>query len=277
MPELGGISDMLESASEMTFDDIFDLVFRPEGHMAYWVILSIYLCYYFRKSASPRGTKWYRSLIVGFLIIYMPRYVFSSIIHRSITELQDYTVWFVYLGIWCAFNICPFDIVFAFCNRFSTSLALSIVEAHIEAIVTINQLYNITETFTSDDVVNFEKIIFVQIFILFIPFIIQSIDAVISQDYERDFVFPIAHIKRISALSILIIFFTQKSSWVPEPAIDFYHIVPVMSVFCMLARFFDYLYYDFYNFKFLDLVLPALNDGTPAKLEIPNLLEYVWI
>lgn len=273
MPNFDGINDFLEMTAEMSYQDILKALFHYETSNVYWVIFSIYVCLYFRLTNKRGGIKWYRSLIVGYLIIYMPRYLFKVVTTRYTPDIASYTSFFTYFGIWCALNICPFDLIFQLCNRFSSRLALTILQAYIEGIEFIRIVYNIDEVFTSDAEVDVKMVYINEFFLLFIPILVQSLDFLIAGDDNRNYLFSIVHVKRFILLTIAIHYLVLASDYIENPPLTFYDLIPIVSMLNVLIRVIDLLYYDFYPFAYIDLIFPSLGTSS-SKLQIHNLVIF---
>ena len=256
-------SDALESAGDLSFETIYNLIFHTDTFPGPFTIMSIYVCFYLRLTTFKTGMKWYRSFLLGLCLVYLPRYTLGKIISRSIKESQNYNFLVYYSVVWLLFNIFPFDLIFKFCNRPVSRLVLAIMEAISESLILVTNHFNISSVFSYEDNHDSAKIIMYMIFINIIPLLIQKIDAILSGEKKRDFCFPIAHFKRTLLSIVIITFITKESFFWTEAIIDHYSLIPLLAFLNGLLRAIDYIAYEGYIFHYVDFLFPSLGDHSP--------------
>lgn len=255
------INDAIDTASDLTFDSIFNIIFHTDTFPGPYAILCIYICFYLRLTTKSGGMSWYRSFILGLALAILPRYTLSWTISRLIPETKDYGFLVYFSVIWALFNLCPFDLVFKFCNRAASRFVLVLMQAHAESLITITNLFNVVSTFTNDDKIDNSKVLMYMYCIELVPLFVQGIDMAISGE-KRFFIYPVAHFKRIVLIILVSNFITQETALWPESIIDCYSLIPVLSLINCVFRTIDFFAYEGYPFHYVDVIFPSLNDGS---------------
>ncbi|EAX88183.1 hypothetical protein TVAG_367810 [Trichomonas vaginalis G3] len=264
---------MLKSASELSYDDILKIIYPSDVHTPWSIVQSIYICYYLRKATTTKGMQWFRSFVIGWLLLYLPRLTISSITNVNFHGVYDYNYLIAYSITWLVFNIFPFDLAFRFCNRKIARTVLLVLQGHLEGLNLAVQIHTTNDAFTSDSNVIFSKSIIAGLVVLIIPFIVQVIDATLFDEEGRDFMTPVGYLKRMAVVISFFTIFSSNTTYWSEPLFDYSLMAFCLSLVCSLSRLFDLLYYDFHGFKYIDLILPSLGDGTPIKFSIKDILR----
>jgi hypothetical protein len=203
---------------------------------------------------------WYRSFVVGLCMSYLPRYALTTLLLRRVPESKELNFLTYFAAVWALFNICPFDLIYRFCDRPVSRAVLSIMQAHSESVVLIHNLFNIATIFTSDAIDNGKVIIYMGAILLVRP-LIQWVDDVISND-PKPHMEPVSHFKRIIIFIILCNYVTQQTFLWPEPIISYYELIPVVSIMSCFFRIIDFIFYEGNPFLYIDVIFPSLGDGS---------------
>ena len=255
-------SDALETASDLSFESVFNMIFHTDTFPGPFTIMSIYICFYLRLSTQKPGMKWYRSFLLGVAMVTLPRFIMGRIIERQIKETDNHN-FLIYFGVvWAFFNIFPFDIVFKFCNRPVSRLVLVIMEAISESLILVTTHFNVAGVFTYENGgADTARIIIYMCVITISPLFAQKVDAILSGERKRDFCFPVAHYKRVIVTNIIMTLITKESLLWSEALIDHYNLIPVLAMFNVIFRVIDYIVYEGYPFYYVDAIFPKFGDN----------------
>ncbi|OHT04654.1 hypothetical protein TRFO_27799 [Tritrichomonas foetus] len=245
----------LESAQELKINDIFDVIFHSSYYPAFFIIHCFYVCYYLRISPGRNGLQWWRSLVLGFLLSYGPRYIFGSLISRGLPEHQSLMVYKIYLPVWLSMNICPFDLVYKFIHRLISRSVLAILAELGNGQLFIHYLWNSLNVFPDEPI----KCLYIIMATYGTTMLVEYVDNLIFSPKRRFMFYPYHYLKRIFVLAAVTLALSHPSLVLkPDQIISMYVIIPYMATIFALLKLLDIVVERGHPFKMLDIVFPKV-------------------
>ena len=246
-------------------DSILDVIYYTECVFNWTLIQSIYVCVYLRKTTTSQGMTWYRSFITGFLLVFFPRLLYSSLINVNADEYSYFDYLSIFTPVWLSVNLFPFDFVFRILNIKTFQTVLTILQSHTEGLVFLNNMYLVSQVKNK-----VEHQILIIILVTLAPVMIQGLDFILSGD-NRILMTPIAYLKRVLFLQILSFCLVTPALIWEEPPIDLVNVLYVLPILLDILRIIDLIHFDFNNYMFIDYIFSRLGDSSPKY--IPRLVK----
>lgn len=248
---MNSLNDILENFQEYSLQDYQKLIFHSNYFPVYYVMHAFFVVFNIRYSAPRGGVHWFRSFILGLIMSSGPRYIFTYFINRTIPEFQDYQQIIYYSVIWAILNICPFDLIYKFSSRTASKIVIQAFDAFSQAENVIILCYSGTMIFPSKPL----RVGLIVWICLQIPIIADIVDRAIFGLRGKPMAYQYNYIKRTTAAVCATILLGTRDIFQPEPAIEMYHFIPILTVIYVLLSLLDYLFTGDIFFT-IDIIIP---------------------
>lgn len=245
---------LFESAQELDINTIFDLIFHSAYYPSFFFIHCLYICLYLRHSAASKGFQWWRSFVLGFLLAYFPRFLFSWLVQRILPERQNGSVYLVYLVAWLVMNIFPFDLIFRLLNRVVSRTILAFLAEFGDCQLLIHNIWNSLAIYPDHPITAF----YVVITPYFSTLLIEYIDNLIFVPNRVFHLYSFAYLKRVAFLALCLVILTQPKLVLGQSQVfQLYQLIPIAAVLNGLLKLIDILVFRGNPFRYLDIVFPS--------------------
>ena len=206
------------SINYFNFLTLYNIIFNSSYFPIYFIIHCFYVCYFLRIMTPIGGFHILRSLILGFILSYFNRFLFSCFLGITLPENEKKIVFLTFLIVWILMNIFPFDLIFKLLNITFLRIFLQISSSIGQSQLLINCLFNHLLIYPNDP----SKALITVLTSFSIPIIIDYLDSYLygskingyfTHKKKTMMLYPFHYIKRISFLTFFTLLLSQKD-WI---------------------------------------------------------------
>ena len=210
-----------EEWKTISFSDVINLFFSSNYFTLYFIIYCYYICYYLRIVAPVGGLHPARSLLLGFVLAYSPRFIYGRIVHSSLPEMENNSVYIKYAFVWISMNLCPFDIFFTIMRNPVSRTLLQLLSTFGNTLLINTTIYQMLSVFPNENL----KVFMCCIFAFSVPCFLDYLDSeifgkkrffMINRTRHYLMFLPFHWIKRVALLILIEIAFSQPGFLLPE-------------------------------------------------------------
>jgi hypothetical protein len=242
------LQDIVDSAKDLEWQSISDTIFHSEYYPTFYLVHCIFVCVYLRSSAGVHGLQWWRSWLLGLVFSYGTRYLFLWLIDRFIID-RDVVLY--YTGVWLAFNIFPYDLVYRFARRTVPLGLLALFAEFGNGQLVIHYAWNANNSFPDKVLKSLMVIATAYAF----PMAIDSFDNIAFRPKRRFMFYPWTYLKRIIAQATVVMLATVPTPIWPHPYSHMYTLVPYNALVNGVLKLVDGVWAQ-NLFGVVDLVFP---------------------
>lgn len=233
-----------ELSQDFSTNYLLNIIFHSDYYSGFYIFQAIYVCLYIRSS-SVYSMQYWRSFILGFMLLLGPRFIFGWMVERELPELLQKSTYFSYIVIWIIVNFCPFDLFYKFCIRSVTRFVLSIICEFGNGQLLYNYIWISLIVYQN----KYLSIIYLILMIYGFQIFIDYLDNIIFHSKRRFMLYPITYLKRILFTAIIMIILSQQT-------VDIYHLTPLCSMIFAIFKFIDLIFHSNHPYLIYDFLLP---------------------